>query len=291
MRLGCIDIGSNTTRLLVAEVEQGRLREVAASRHFTRIGASLDGDGAIPPDKVGEVAALAGELAEHARALGAADVAVVATAAVRLATNRAALVATIEARTGVGVWVLSGREEAELSFHGACQAVGHIDGPLAVVDVGGGSTEIAVGTADGGVQWFASMPIGSSVLCESHLRDDPPTACQIEAAHAAVATALEGCLVPATEAAVAVGGTATSLHGLIGPALTRTALETGLARVCARPAAQAAVELGLSEQRVRLLPAGIAVLCGVADLLGPSLSVAPGGLREGLVLRRAREAA
>ncbi|MGI8845572.1 MAG: hypothetical protein ACR2HC_05265 [Thermoleophilaceae bacterium] len=290
MRFGCIDIGSNTTRLLVAEIRGGELEPVEARRHFTRIGAAVGIDGQIPEQKIAEVAAIAGELAERSRALGAPDVTVVATAAVRAALNRDELTAAVAERAGVPVRVVSGGDEAELSFHGACHAVEHADGALAVIDVGGGSTEIAVGTADAGVSWSTSLAIGSGLLGRRHLTGDPPSAAQIEAAHAAAAAALGGITPPPVRAAVAVGGTATSLHRLVGPALTRAALERGLARVCERPAAQAARELGLPEERIRLLPAGIVVLCAVADLVEVPLSVAGGGLREGVLLQRAREA-
>ena len=174
MRFACIDIGSNTTRLLVADVEDERLREVAARRHFTQIGASLDPDRRIPALKLAEVAGLAGQLAAQAREHGAREVAAVATAAVRLATNGRELANAVQAAAGVPLRVLSGHQEAELSFAGASRAVGAIDGTLAVVDVGGGSTEIAVGTAARGVQWAELIPIGSSVLRERHLCDDPP---------------------------------------------------------------------------------------------------------------------
>ncbi len=291
MRFACIDIGSNTTRLLVADVEDERLREVAARRHFTQIGASLDPNRRIPALKLAEVAGLAGQLAAQARELGAREVAAVATAAVRLATNGRELANAVQAAAGVPLRVLSGHQEAELSFAGASRAVGGIDGTLAVVDVGGGSTEIAVGTAARGVQWAESIPIGSSVLRERHLCDDPPTSAQIEAAHAAVAAALAHVDPPPVDVAAAVGGTATSLHVLVGSALTRQALESGLARVCGEPAAGAAATFGLPVERVRLMPAGIAVLCGISDLVGPRLKVVAAGLREGVVLQLARDAA
>lgn len=288
MRIGCIDIGSNTTRLLVADVEAGRLREVLAQRHFTRIGASLGDRNAIPPEKIDEVSGIVAELATHARALGVDDLAIVATAAVRRATNGGALIEAVHDRAGAAASILSGREEAELSFAGARHAMsGPCEEPLAVVDVGGGSTEIAVGTAARGVRWAESIPIGSSLLHDRHLLGDPPTDEEIATAHAMVATALRGIDPPEVATAVAVGGTATSLYRLVGRALSREALEQGLARLCARPAVETAVALDLDEQRVRLMPAGIAVLCGVTDLLGRALSVAAGGLREGLLLKRA----
>jgi exopolyphosphatase/guanosine-5'-triphosphate,3'-diphosphate pyrophosphatase len=288
VNLGCIDIGSNTTRLLVAEVEDGRLREVANRRVFTSLGASLTPGGEIPASKVAEVAEATAGLTAEAHALGATKLAVVATAAVRRATNRAALEGAIAEAGGPRLRVLSGTEEAELSFAGACHALPEVQGRLAVVDVGGGSTEVAVGEAHGHPEWSQSLHVGSSLLRERHLRSDPPHAGQVEAACAEVDELLSAYRAPDTELAVAVGGTATSLLGLVGRHLTAEGLRSGLSRLCAHPAEQTAQELGLPLERARLLPAGIAVLAGVAAWLSCALEIVHGGLREGALLEMAR---
>lgn len=291
MNLGCIDIGSNTTRLLVASVEGGQLREVAARRVFTAIGASVSQEGEIPSAKLAETAEVTAALAAEARTLGATAIAVVGTAAVRQAPNRAELEDAVRAASGLDVRVLSGTEEAELSFHGASHALEGLSGRLAVVDVGGGSTEVAVGQAHGQPDWSRSLRIGSSVLRERCLRSDPPERTQVEAACAEVDELLAGVVAPAADSAVAVGGTATSLVNLAGERLTRESLRPGLARLCERPAAATARELGLPVERIRLMPAGIAVLAGVAAWLGCALQIVRGGVREGMVLRMAAGAA
>ena len=287
MTFGCIDIGSNTTRLLVAEVDDGRLREVLSRRVFTRIGASVSASGEIPPEKVVETAEATKALADEARKLGASQIGVVGTAAVRDAPNREQLERSVLVTTGLRLRVLSGTEEAELSFAGACHALEHVRGRLAVVDVGGGSTEIAVGRAHRAPEWSESLRVGSSLLCERHLHSDPPAAREIDAACAEVYELLAGVEAPAADSAVAVGGTATSLSGLVGGRLTQESLRSGLARLCTLSAQQTARELVLPLERARLLPGGIAVLAGIAAWLGCALQIVSGGVREGTVLQMA----
>ncbi|MGI8750468.1 MAG: hypothetical protein ACR2J6_07965 [Thermoleophilaceae bacterium] len=287
MTFGCIDIGSNTTRLLVAELDGGRLREILNRRVFTCIGASASASGEIPPEKVAETSTVTRALTAEARGLGASQIGIVGTAAIRQAPNREELERAVRAATGLRLRVLSGTEEAELSFAGACHALEHAPGRLAVVDVGGGSTEIAVGHAHRAPEWSQSLRMGSSLLCERHLRSDPPTAGEIDAACAEVDELLAGVDSPAADSAVAVGGTATSLTGLVGERLTKESLKSGLARLCALSAQETAVELGLPLERARLLPAGIAVLAGIAAWLGCALQIVRGGVREGTVLQMA----
>ena len=171
----CIDVGSNTIRLLVADVRGGRLHELASRREFTRIGRSVSTLGMIPAPKIAEAAATVAEHADLARRLGARQVAVVATAAVRQAGNHAELVAAVQARAGVPMRILPAVEEARLSFVGATRTTEvPPSGPIAVVDVGGGSTEVVVGSAAGGPTWSRSLAIGSGLLADRCLRSDPP---------------------------------------------------------------------------------------------------------------------
>ena len=281
---GCIDIGSNTTRLLVADVSGGRVRTVAARRIFTRIGAG----GEVPPEKVEQTARVAGALALEAAEMGASGWRSLGTAAVREAANGDQLQRAVEEATGLPMRVLSGDEEAQLSFAGARQGLEHREVErLGVVDVGGGSTELAAGSATGPADWTASVPVGSSVLCRSHPAADPPEEANVDAWHAAAAQALDGVDPPPVDLSLAVGGTATSLHRLTGPRLTTTSLRRALERLCAHPAAEAARRLDLDPERVLLLPAGITVLMAAAARLGSELLPARGGLREGVLLELA----
>ena len=285
MRRACIDIGSNTTRLLVAEYRDGTLQEVHQDRAFTRIGRVIAGDGTIGPAKIAEVVAVVCAQVEQARRLGAPEVLGVATAAIRHAANGRELVEAIEAACGLGVEILSGEQEARLAFIGAAGTLGRSPlGPLGVVDVGGGSSEIVVGAAPSTISWSFSVALGSGDLAEEYLRSDPPLADELAAARARVAAGFDGVEPPPPSEAVAVGGSATSVCRLAGTLLDREAFERGLALLTAEPAAVIAGRFGLDRQRVRLLPAGLLILEAVSTLFGTGLQVGSGGLREGVLL-------
>jgi exopolyphosphatase/guanosine-5'-triphosphate,3'-diphosphate pyrophosphatase len=283
--LGCIDIGSNTTRLLVADAGNGALRELMTQRAFTRIGRSLGKGGAIPREKVAETAEVVSTQARVAREVGAQALVAVATAAIRNATNKDELVDAVEQSLGLPLKVLSGEEEARLSFVGATRTLAQrASGTIAVVDVGGGSTELAIGSPDGAVEWSASFRVGSGFLADSYLRGDPPSVSELEAVRTHTAGAFEGLQAPPAKSAVAVGGTATSLRRLVGAELAHETLERGVRVLSATPIAEVAERFELDPERVRLLPAGILVLEAVSDCLGLPLRIARGGLREGVIL-------
>jgi exopolyphosphatase/guanosine-5'-triphosphate,3'-diphosphate pyrophosphatase len=281
----CIDIGSNTTRLLVAEAGNGQLRELVTQRAFTRIGKSLASTGSIPAEKIAETAEVVATQAKVARDVGAEQLVAVATAAIRNAPNRDELVGAVEASGGVPLGVLSGEEEARLSFVGATRTMLQpVDGTIAVIDVGGGSSEIAVGEADGRVAWSCSFRVGSGFLADAYLRSDPPSAGELEKVRRHVAGTFEGLEPPPAEEAVAVGGTATSLRRLLGAELSHETLERGIRVLCTTPIEEVAARFELDVERVRLLPAGILVLEAISDLLELPLRIARGGLREGVLL-------
>jgi exopolyphosphatase / guanosine-5'-triphosphate,3'-diphosphate pyrophosphatase len=288
---GCIDIGSNTTRVLVAEAQDGHLRELVQRRAFTRIGRGLKEGGAIPRAKieeVGDVVASHRQLAEQA---GAGPIRTVATAAIRSAANRDEFVEVVSERGGVEVCILDGEEEARLAFLGATRTLGReLEGDVGVVDVGGGSTEIAVGTTAAGVTWWASFRLGSGQLADDHLRADPPSIADLDAMRAAAAAALEGPEIPLPGCAVAVGGSAASLRRLVGAVLEEETMQRALRVLSEAPVAEVARRLALDERRVRLLPAGIVILDAAAHRLGCALIIGKGGLREGVVLELAAAA-
>ncbi len=288
MTLGCIDIGSNTTRLLVADATDAGLRELVAERAFTRIGASTRDGGAIPAEKVLETAATVCHYTRVAREAGAKEVVVVGTAAIRDAPNCDALVAAIEG-TGMPLRVLTGEEEARLSFLGATRTLpGGAEGSIAVVDVGGGSTEIAAGDGRSGMEWCHSLRVGSGLLADAHLRSDPPSPEELAALRADVAEAFAGLRPPEADAAVAVGGTATSLRRLAGAELDHEAFERAVEVLSSTTIAEVARRLSLAEERVRLLPAGILLLQAASNFLQLPLRMAHGGLREGVILEMAK---
>jgi exopolyphosphatase/guanosine-5'-triphosphate,3'-diphosphate pyrophosphatase len=282
VRCACIDIGSNTTRLLVAESSDGRLQEVMAQRAFTRLGS---GKREIPGPKVAEVAEVVASQVRMARECGVDAIRVVATAAIRQAPNRDAFCEAVEAAAGVTVVVLSGDDEARLAFAGATRTLQHAPlGEIGVVDVGGGSSELVVGTMPGGVTWSASFHVGSAMLTDGYLRSDPPAVEELERVRAHVAGVFEGLEVPQPEVAYAVGGSATSLRRVVGAELSHETLAHGLRVLGAARAEDVAQRYELHPERVRVLPAGMLLLDEAARLLGCPLRIASGGLREGVVL-------
>src|SRR3954467_775870 len=167
VRSACIDIGSNTTRLLVAEPDGAGLREVLHRRMFVPLVKGTGG--AIDPETITVLGSVVAAHVALARECGAERVQAVATAAIRRATNREALCAAIWRDAGVPVRVLDAAEEARLAFAGATAALrAPPDGIVGVADVGGGSSELVTGTVRGGGSWFAPLPAGSGIRTRRH---------------------------------------------------------------------------------------------------------------------------
>ncbi len=292
MLCACIDIGSNTTRLLVAERDPARpagVRALASERVFTAIGAAAGADGTLPQAKIAQVAEVVAEQAASARRHGAEHVRAVATAAIRNAPNRATL-ATALAGFGIELEVLSGEHEARLAFAGAIGSLPIAPaGPVVVVDVGGGSTEVAVGRAGGDPDWWRSLPVGSSSLTAGCVKHDPPSPSCLALLRGAARAAFAAMSPPPVTLALAVGGSATSLAFLAGGGDPRAQLAVAtLDRVQAaltlESVAATALRLGLDPARVRVLPAGIALLAQASVAFATPLVIVQGGLREGVIL-------
>ncbi len=288
MRRACIDIGSNTTRLLVADCLGGALAEVHQERVFTHLGRSRLRDGKIDEEKIRELAEVVSGQLQAARALGAKEVRVVATAAIRGAANRETLAAAVKAAGAVELEVLSDQEEARLAFVGVARTLGHRpEGQLGVVDVGGGSSELVVGNAPDEITWWASLAVGSGTLADRYLASDPPAERELADVRHAVRAALEGIDGPRPAEAAAVGGSAASLARLAGPLLDGASFARAIGLLASQPAAQVALRFGLDAERVRLLPAGLLILQAAAELFGQPLQVGRGGVREGILLEGA----
>jgi exopolyphosphatase / guanosine-5'-triphosphate,3'-diphosphate pyrophosphatase len=281
----CIDIGSNTTRLLVAEPAAGRVRELLRQRAFTRIGKGLARDDTIPRKKINEVVGVVATQVRVARELGSETIRAVATAAIREAANQDELVAAIADRAGLEVEILTDEEEARLAFVGATSALDHPpDGDIAVIDVGGASSEIAIGTIGAGVRASSSFRIGSGMLADAYLRSDPPSVAELQRLRAHIGGTFEGFMLPTPELAVAVGGSATALRRLVGTVLDHESLERGLRILATTPSELVARNAELEPERVRLLPAGLLILEEISGRLERALGVGRGGLREGVIL-------
>jgi exopolyphosphatase / guanosine-5'-triphosphate,3'-diphosphate pyrophosphatase len=287
MLCACIDIGSNTTRVLVAGVEDGRLREVLQQRAFTRIGKGLKG-GEIPREKIAEVARVVAEQRAIVEQLGCVALRVVATAAIRNADNAAEFTATLRAEGGVDVEVLDGAEEARLAFAGATRTLGEpLAGSVGVVDVGGGSTELAIGTLAGGATWSESFRVGSGLLTDHYRRADPPSAAELNAMREYAHGVFEGLDLPPVGAAVAVGGSAASLRRLVGATLDGDSLQRAMQVLAAEAADVVAQRFSIDRERVLLMPAGLTVLDAAGAAFGRPLMIGRGGLREGVIFELA----
>ena len=284
----CIDVGSNTTRLLVAEPRGGELRELASQRAFTRLGRCVLEHGRLSQEKIAETAAVVGAQAQIARDLGVRAIDVVGTAVVRDAPNHAELEAAVAEAAGVPMRVLSGEEEARLAFAGVSGTLhGPVEGRLVVVDVGGWSTEVVLGTREAGVGWSASFRLGSGLLADVYLHGDPPDTRELAAVTAHVSEVLAPLDLPRPDRAVAVGGSATSVRRIVGRHLSRRALERSLQLLTRSSCNEVAARIDLHPERVRLMPAGIAIMHELARRLDVDLELGNGGLREGVVLELA----
>jgi exopolyphosphatase / guanosine-5'-triphosphate,3'-diphosphate pyrophosphatase len=285
MLCAAIDIGSNTTRVLVAEPVEGQLKKVMEQRAYTRINKSLDDDGAILPEKVQEIAEVVATQVRLARELGAETIRSVATAAVREASNGELVAKRIADASGVPVDILSEEEEGRLSFIGATKTLGHpVEGKVGVVDVGGGSTEVILGSVSGGVEKVRSWRVGSGVLADELICSDPPSAAEIRKVRDRIDDIFEGVEIEHPAQAVAVGGSATSLRRLVGAVLEYETLERAVRVLSSDEIADVAKRFELDSRRVKLLPAGVLLLEKFSQMLGQPLQIGKGGLREGIIL-------
>lgn len=285
MLCAAIDIGSNTTRLLVAEPQEGQLRKVMEQRAYTRIGKGASKNGKITAEKIAEVAEVVTTQVRLAEELGAEVIKTVATAAIREAKNRDKVVKAISKEAGVDVEVLSEEEEGRLAFIGATKSLGHpVEGTVAVVDVGGGSSEVIYGTVADGVEEVRSWKIGSGSLTEDFLQSDPPSAAEIRGLRDKIGDLFDDDELDHPDQAVAVGGSATSLRTLVGAVLEYETLERAIRVLSSDEIADVAKRFELDPRRVKLLPAGVLLLEKFSAMLGQPLQIGKGGLREGIIL-------
>jgi exopolyphosphatase / guanosine-5'-triphosphate,3'-diphosphate pyrophosphatase len=285
MLCAAIDIGSNTTRLLVAEPQEGQLKTIMEQRAYTRIGKAANKKGKISEEKIAEVAEVVETQVRLAREMGAEMIRPVATAAIREAKNRKEIVAEISEKAGVQVEVLDEQEEGRLAFIGATKALGHpVEGKIGVVDVGGGSTEVVFGKLGKEKTEVHSFKIGSGLLAEDYLKSDPPSASEIRAVRDAIDDFFKGVEMPEPEQAVAVGGSATSLRTLVGAVLEYETLERAVRVLTDDEIDDVARRFELDPRRVKILPTGVLLLEKVSEMLGQPLQIGKGGLREGVIL-------
>lgn len=296
MRLGVIDIGTNTLLLLIAErCADGQIRATADVCRFGRLGQGLDATGRLAPEAISRSLVICRELRsllDHHR-VGA--VRVIATQALREAANAAEFTGPAGAVLGAPIEVIAGPREAELAYLAQARSLPALAGkPFVTADVGGGSTEIIV--SDGSrVASAVSVPIGAVRLAERHLKTDPPSAAERKALAADIDATLAPLTLPTGVPLVASAGTATNLAAIDlglarydaervhGHALTPAALTALTERLLTTAVAARREIVGMEPQRADVLPAGAAIFARlVARLAAPTVIVSDRGIRWGL---------
>lgn len=286
MKVGIIDVGSNSLRLLIADVENGRVEQLHRERVYARLGDDAYRRGRIGPRKLKETRAVAGRYARIARGEAVERLETVVTAPGRQARNQDELVRVLARATRAPVVVLEADDEGRLAWEGARSRLEHAPDRLAVVDLGGGSCEIAVGTAE--PTWVRSMEAGALRITRTFLDNDPPETKQIARARHAIIRLVEHLDPPRSDTVLAVGGTARAAGRILGRRFGVEELETLIASLVLRSAQSVTESHGVSRERARTLLGGALVLSEIACRFRSDLEVGRGGLREGAALALAR---
>ena len=303
MRLAVLDVGSNTVHLLVVDAHPGA-RPWPATSHKVVLGLAehLDGAGAVGWRGAEALVGFVREAAEIAEDQGAQELLPFATSAIREAPNGEQVLARVREEAGVDLQVLSGEDEARLTFLAARRWTGWSAGRLLLLDIGGGSLELAVGT-DEDPDVAVSLPLGAGRLTRGYLPGDPPDDADVRAlrkhVRAEVAKAVRALVrVGAPDRVVGTSKTFRSLARLAGAApsaegpyvrrtLRRPELATWVPKLAGLRASERAGLPGVSAARARQVLAGAVVADAAMDLLGvPELEICPWALREGIILRR-----
>lgn len=289
--IAVIDVGSNSVRLLVATVgDNDRLDEVRRERAYLRLGDDAYRCGRIGEEKLAEVEAVAARFARIARRHRAERLAVVVTAPGRQAENADELVARLATATGAPVELLTAEEEGRLAWAGAVASMGADAGSVAVVDLGGGSLEIALGTPGAGVDWVVSRDAGSLRVTRAFLGSQPSVG-EAWAARDAIRGLLAGLEPPHAEHVLAVGGTARAVARLLGKRFDADDLDDLVLRLVVSGVERTIAGTAITPERAETLLGGVLVLAEIADRFGRPLRVSRRGLREGAILALAREEA
>lgn len=294
MRLGVLDVGSNTVHFLVVDAHPGAAPVPAFSHKVElRLAELLDARGAIREDGVARLIGMVAESMRVAEDKGVEEVLPFATSAVREAANGEEVLALVRARTGVDLRVLSGTDEARLTFLAARRWFGWSAGRLLLLDIGGGSLEIACGL-DEEPDAAVSLPLGAGRLTAARLPGDPPTADAVRDLRRHVRTEIARTVADfsrlgAPDHVVGTSKTFKQLARITGTPqrLDRDALRPWLPRLAEMTAADRATLPGVSPGRARQLLAGALVADAALDLFDlPALAIGPWALREGIILRR-----
>lgn len=297
MATSVIDIGTNTILLLIVDAS---LRPIVDACRFARLGEGLDASGVLAEEAIARGLEICRAYRQLIDAHHAGPPAVIATQALREASNSAAFVVPAEAILGAPIEVIEGRREAELAFAAVARTFPELEGtPYVVVDVGGGSTELI--TTDGvRVVSAVSVPIGAVRLTERHLRHDPPRPEEVRALHADIDRHLAGLTLPRGVPVVGTAGTATTIAAITlglaahdalrvtGVRVSPSAVDGQLARMLTQTVAQRRTTRGIESQRADVIAGGVAIYARVLHKIdAPVLITCDRGIRWGLAYERA----
>jgi len=271
-RVAVVDVGTNSSRLLVADVAGGRVSPIERRSTVTRLGRGVDLSGRLSAEAVEEVCAAIGEYVAIFQELGAGTVEAIATSAVRDAENGSAFIAELRERFALSARVLDGEEEARLTYLGATSENVPTE-PTLVIDIGGGSTELIVGTGTE-ISFHTSLQAGVVRHSERHIASDPPTAVELESLAADVRGLIEAAVGQRTGAAagIAVAGTPTSLAAIEmelepydparvhGHVLSLPEIQRMLSRLASTPLAERVEIPGMHPDRAPTIVAGVVIL-------------------------------
>jgi exopolyphosphatase/guanosine-5'-triphosphate,3'-diphosphate pyrophosphatase len=281
-RVAVIDIGTNSTRLLVADVSDGQVEEVDRRTRVTRLGRGVDLSGSLATEGIEAVCEVLAEYVAAYEQLGATPVDAIATSAVRDASNGDAFIAELRERFALSARILNGEEEALLTYRGAT-AERPPPEPVVVIDIGGGSTELIVGTGTE-VDFHTSIQAGVVRQTERHLASDPPAPAELEELASDVLGLLTGALADQAhaeaESGIAVAGTPTSLAAINqhldpydprrvhGHGLSLETIQQMLSQLASLPLAERREVVGLHPDRAPTIVAGAVILIEVMRAFG-----------------------
>ncbi len=301
--LAAVDCGTNSVRLLVSRLVDGRLVEVDRRLHLTRLGQGVDATGRFHPEALARTLDAMADFGAELDELCVSHRRVVATSAARDAANSAEFFDGARGRLGVEAEIIPGEEEARLSYAGAVGALPDVAQPVLVMDIGGGSTELVLGS-DGQVLHAISLDIGSVRLRERFLHGDPPRPAEVAAATAHIDALLDASGIDFATVAtwVGVGGTVTSLSALAqglatydrarvhGSVVTHGELDELGLRLLAMPVAAVAQLPTMVPGRADVICCGALIARRAASRLTPELTVSEADILDGLVLGLVRSA-
>lgn len=282
-----LDIGSNSVHLLVAgRGADGAPVAMLDVSHQAGIGGAVDATGALGLELRALLLETVSGYVDQARGLGADAVRLLGTEALRLAADTPQLAADLRARTGLGLTVIDRVTEGLLTLLGVTG--GQVTSSVAVIDIGGGSTEVTV-ALPGSVPVVGVVPVGSARLAAAHVQHDPPTGDEIAALRRAARELVAGLDVPRVRRGVVAGGSGTNTSRLLGRERTtpvdRAAITAAIDLLRTRPAGVLAAGSGLTVRRVSQLAAGVAIGEALFDRLGLDVvEVSDASLREGALI-------